>query len=306
MDFVFGSVLDNDQEYQLELAKDYITEYCQDEFGDTDVDFNDLEHVGLAYTTIDNPELGVYDVELECQADLKHCKITYFVNGTPVDVREFSSLKELNDKYLSNLDWSLCAEPRVSEEDWLRIYEDDVRWHKELRQANKDAADDVSSVSRVNAAVRRKLEDTPDEVDEEDEEEIKFSNPTSLKDLLSDDPDLMMDVVHTIYSEAGEFESDVFLDADAFYETLSKEAPEDIVLKFFNGKDLDSKGPANPNREYFRLNKYANVESTNYPGDIYIDKILNDVCKYIEGKGKDIKYPEAVQDILDAAADDKD
>lgn len=298
MNFVYGSVLDDDQEYQLELAKDYIAEYCLDEFGDADADFSDLEHVGLAYTTIDNPELGVYEAELECQADLKHCKITYFVNRIPVDVREFSSLKELNDKYLSNMDWSLCAEPRMSEEDWLRIYEDDVRWRKELRQTKRgDNSGDVSSTSKVNAAVSKKSEDTQEDADDLDDEDVV--KPGSLKDLLSDDPDLMIDVVHTIYSEAGDFESDVFLDADAFYETLAKESPEDIVLKFFNGKDLDSKGQANPNREYFRLNKYENVESTNYPGDWYIDKILDSVCDYILKGNKKIKYPDKVQKILD-------
>lgn len=305
MDFVFGSVLDDDQEYQLDRAKEYISDYYYDELEDYP-DFLDLEHIWLICTYIDNPELDIYDIEMECEADLVHYRVTYSAGSIILDVRQFSNLKEMNDEYLSRLSWNLCTSPDVSEDAWNELYEAEVKWRKAHRRANKDAADDVSSVSKVNAAVRRKLEDTPDEADEEDEEEIKFSNPTSLKDLLSDDPDLMMDVVHTIYSEAGEFESDVFLDADAFYETLSKEAPEDIVLKFFNGKDLDSKGPANPNREYFRFNKYENVESTNYPGDIYIDKILNDVCKYIEGKGKDIKYPEAVQDILDAAADAKD
>ena len=89
-------------------------------------------------------------------------------------------------------------------------------------------------------------------------------NPESLekalKGLLTDE--LCEDVVNLAYAEDGEFADDVFIDSDTFWDIHSMDDVQEICLKFFNGEDLDARGAANPNRDYFRFDKHDNVEST--------------------------------------------
>ena len=120
---------------------------------------------------------------------------------------------------------------------------------------------------------------------------------TALKDALTGD--LCVELVNLAYSEDGYFDTDVFLDNETFFESLEVEEVYDVVRSFFFGEDLDSKGPANPTREYFRYNGYANVESTDDPGSIYMDELDSDIIDYIMEHLDDREYPDEIQEILD-------
>ena len=112
------------------------------------------------------------------------------------------------------------------------------------------------------------------------------------------DEDLCVDIINLAFSEDGDFAFDVFTDSDTFFDTLIDTEPRDVALMFFNGKDLDYRGPANPNREYFRLDRKENVESTDDPGAIYYDTLIDDIVDYVIDHIDDREFPEEIQDIL--------
>ena len=131
--------------------------------------------------------------------------------------------------------------------------------------------------------------------------ESKITNLDDLRRAIKDilDADICSDIVNLAYSEDGTFETDVFIDADTFWDVHSNDDVQEIILKFFNGEDLDSKGPANPNRDYFRLNGYENVESTDYPEEIYMDELDIEVIDYVLDHLEDAEYPDKVQKLVD-------
>jgi hypothetical protein len=77
-------------------------------------------------------------------------------------------------------------------------------------------------------------------------------------------------------------------------------------MKFFNGEDLDSRGPANPNRDYFRFNGYDNIESTNDPGEIYLDELDIELVDYIIDHLDDREFPDDIQEIIEEYASNKE
>lgn len=111
--------------------------------------------------------------------------------------------------------------------------------------------------------------------------------------------DLCLELVNLAYSEDNYFEEDVFTDAETFWDIHSNDDVKEMTLKFFNGEDLDSKGPANPTRDYFRFNGYDNVESTNTPEDIYLDELDVEVIDYVLEHLDGIEYPEKIQKLID-------
>lgn len=127
----------------------------------------------------------------------------------------------------------------------------------------------------------------------------------ALKVLL--DADLCKDIIDLAYSEDGEFDQDVFVPSDDFFDTnLYNAEPKDVALKFFNGEDLDSKGSANPNRDYFRFDGYENIESTDDPGDIYLDELDTEIVYYIMDHLDDRTFPDKVQEIINEYLDTED
>ena len=112
------------------------------------------------------------------------------------------------------------------------------------------------------------------------------------------DSELCNDIVNLAFSEDNKFASSVFLDSDVFFDTLINEEPVRIALMFFEGKDLDARGQANPDRAFFRLDKDENVESTDDPGEIYYEDLLDDIVEYIIDHMDDREFPEEIQDIL--------
>lgn len=124
------------------------------------------------------------------------------------------------------------------------------------------------------------------------EEDLK----QALKDILDDN--ICVEVVNLAYSEDGEFDSDAFIDAETFFDTLESVDAYEVARMFFMGEDLDANGPANPTRDYFRYNGYANVESTNDPGDIYYHELDDAIIDYIMEHLDDREFPEEVMEVI--------
>lgn len=121
------------------------------------------------------------------------------------------------------------------------------------------------------------------------------------------DAELCEAVVNLAYSTDGVFGGDVFLPSEEFFEdSLYGYEAKDVAMKFFNGEDLDSRGPANPNRDYFRFNGYDNVESTNDPGEIYLDELDIELVDYIIDHLDDREFPDDIQEIIDEYASNKE
>ena len=118
-----------------------------------------------------------------------------------------------------------------------------------------------------------------------------------IKDIM--DEDLCMEVVNLAFSEDGSFSDEHFDEADVFFDIIANEDAMTVALMFFNGKDLDSKGPANPNRDYFRRDGKDNVESTDDPAVIYYDELLDDIVDYIVKYYDEVELPEKIQEVID-------
>lgn len=121
------------EESDLDKAKRLIDEYSLSEFG-SPADFSDLTSVGLAYTTISNPdflkEMGVTDFnkefEIQVEADLIKPSIITYINGDELREVGFSSLSDMNS-YLENLDFNELID--IGEEHgtgWAKIAEWEV------------------------------------------------------------------------------------------------------------------------------------------------------------------------------------
>ena len=122
-----------------------------------------------------------------------------------------------------------------------------------------------------------------------------------LRDIL--DADVCVKLVDLAYSEDNLFANDIFFDADTFFDLLGNEEPKEVALKFFNGEDLDSRGSANPNRDYFRYNGADNVESTDDPGEIYLDFLVDDLVDYVIDHVDDRTFPDDIQELVDEYLD---
>jgi len=99
-------------------------------------------------------------------------------------------------------------------------------------------------------------------------------------------------------------------DWDRFYEIIFEdlesfcnergENPWEVLRSFWYGEDLDTESdPANPMREYARFNSYGNVETTDYPEDIYYSNHLDEIIDYIVEKVEYKEFPDEIQEIID-------
>ena len=126
----------------------------------------------------------------------------------------------------------------------------------------------------------------------------------ALEDALEDmlDESLCQAIVDLAYSEDNEFAHDVFTKADTFWDLHSTDDVKDLCIKFVKGYDMDTvrpKTPADPEKEYFRIDGFDNIESTNYPGDVYFSEILAEIIQYVIEHPTGRKYPEEVQEVID-------
>ncbi len=98
----------------LEEAKTLIDEYCNEEFDSEDgADYSDLSNIGVAYTETDE------GYPIQVIVDLNQFKIETKVMGVITHLEQYSSLEELVDRGLPNLDFSELT--YISEEDMKKI-----------------------------------------------------------------------------------------------------------------------------------------------------------------------------------------
>lgn len=129
---------------------------------------------------------------------------------------------------------------------------------------------------------------------------------SELEDAIRDalDSDICRQVVEDAFSSNSMFEKEIFMESDTFFETeLINDTAKEVALKFHDGEDLDDDGPADPTKKYFRLTKKGNVESTDYPGDIYFDTLEEEIIGYIMDNLEDVEFPDYIQEIVDEYLD---
>ena len=106
------------------LAKQYINEYCQQEF-ESHADFSDMRRIGIGYTTITDAEH-----EVQAYANLIDHRIEVYLNGNLAKHQQHSSLLDMVHFGLPNLDfddlidipdWIIDDHARVSQLEDLAI-----------------------------------------------------------------------------------------------------------------------------------------------------------------------------------------
>ena len=85
----------------LEEAKQLIDAFCHDEYGAGPMDFSNLEHLGIAWTAIEDEQ---HEISVMAEVDLLNTSISKYVDDACVERREYGSLRELIDK-------GLCGAP---------------------------------------------------------------------------------------------------------------------------------------------------------------------------------------------------
>lgn len=90
------------EDIQLEKAKEYIRSYLASEFaGDEEAEFDDLEHISAGYTELgENNEYG-----FQMEIDLVSFRISYMLNEELVKSEKYTSLEEMNELALSELNF---------------------------------------------------------------------------------------------------------------------------------------------------------------------------------------------------------
>lgn len=96
----------------LDTAKQLIEQFAYAEYGSDDVDFSDLEHIGIAYGTTEDGGL-----EVQVDVNLLDFSISQSVDGKCVETRQYGSLRELIDMELAFLDYDMLVsvEPDIEE-----------------------------------------------------------------------------------------------------------------------------------------------------------------------------------------------
>ena len=129
---------------------------------------------------------------------------------------------------------------------------------------------------------------------------------TVLEEIMTSDD--CENVVNYSYSQAGTFYEEVFWDSYTFWDINSNESAEDMVDAFYSGKDLDSgEDHADPGKQYFRRDDtYGSVDSTDYPGDIYLDELLDDIIDYIIDNIDAADDMDLSEDVMEAIGNYKE
>lgn len=140
-------------EDDMREAQKHINDYCLAEFKNT-ADFSDLKCVGLAHTTVYNEELfeenGFPELskafELQVCADLVRYELITYIDGDEVCSKNYSSLREMNEKELENLCWDNLIDL------------DDNSWNEVLnREVNKASAKAIDEYEAEYGADGRRI-----------------------------------------------------------------------------------------------------------------------------------------------------
>ena len=133
-------IKDMNENSELDKAKDLISEYSREEFGD-EANLSDLTSIGLAYTTIDYPEFlkmaGVtdYEKEFEIQVDanLIDKEIITYIDGDELHTEKFDSLADMNE-FLEGLDFNNLI--HIGDAGWQKIAD---------REIDREAAESIDA-----------------------------------------------------------------------------------------------------------------------------------------------------------------
>ena len=88
------------QKSELEKAKEYIIDFCEKEYGGSDIDFSNLTEIPIAHTT-----LGDDETVIQVNVNLEDFKVEKYLGGELVEVSKYDTLKDLNEAELSCLDF---------------------------------------------------------------------------------------------------------------------------------------------------------------------------------------------------------
>lgn len=131
------------QESDFDRAKRLINDYSQKEFS-ADADFSDLSAIGIAFTTV-----GDMDYETQVNANLIDFTIDRYISGVLVDQWRYSSLREMSEDVLEDLNF-----------DNLTEYSDDdiEKAEKELEERSRKASQAAANVSENQTDQRSRYE----------------------------------------------------------------------------------------------------------------------------------------------------
>ena len=120
------------------------------------------------------------------------------------------------------------------------------------------------------------------------------------------DSDECEEIVNAAYGYSDYFTDACFMDMNEFFAVhLDNMEPLDAVKEFWDGDDLDGDDHANPYKDYARYDSNGNVETTDYPGDVYYNDLLDDIIDYIV-ENYDSRYdefPDDIQELIDQYTD---
>ena len=133
---------------------------------------------------------------------------------------------------------------------------------------------------------------------------------SDLRDAIEDvlDYESALEVVNLAIAEDGTFEDHMFIESKQFFETeMANKSPKEIAEAFFYGKNMDNDKEANPTQSYMRLNDDGEVETTDYPGDVYLfqDDLTEEIIGYIMDHIEELEFPSYIQNLIDEYLDNK-
>ena len=100
------------------------------------------------------------------------------------------------------------------------------------------------------------------------------------------------DLVSLYNDYASENNYEEIYDMNEFDDILADDVPSEVARKCFYGD-------FNPSHDYFKFNGYANLESTDYPEDSWIDK--DELAGFIfdEKDGSYYEFDDKIQEVID-------
>ena len=133
------------EDSELYDAKKFINEFCLSEYG-SEANFADPRAVGIAYTTIDNNELGLEGLEIQVNVNLVDNQILTYVDGDLIIKESFIDRKQLIDSALSSLDFNSLID--LSSSEWDLVKKNHSRNEQEIDQT--DEKSDIDKVETVS------------------------------------------------------------------------------------------------------------------------------------------------------------
>lgn len=112
------------RKYTIDDAKWLITDFCEEEYGTENVDFSNLECIGIAYTTTEDERF-----EIQTNIDLIHNTIDYWLYDKCIKTEKYFSTTDLCVRALNCLAFDWLVEPQMSYYDTVYGYDD---WHMSM------------------------------------------------------------------------------------------------------------------------------------------------------------------------------